>query len=431
MACSLSHTDSEVEALVQKLIDEDKGRQNTILDLALQFKNSCTAKDDIRNACVKCNDISQESCALIDNFLKEGSDKDYELNLSMYGKAAKLEKQMDANARVEPSPYTPNPVSIIPGHAGIVQLSSSTCVEPSSSTLNPVRIIPGPMGVVQRAKLLRENVFILDSDGALMSTQEYMQKVAEDVGEDDDFNSGAWFSATNYVIATVTSCLGHINNFLKKGKLEQVVAIVKSCFSNVLGDLNVTMKDLSGTIPETVHYKVIGDGGYEKDITVRAAMILDNVSVFTLKPREQQQLAQDEKAYREYLEEEEATAEKERARVEKEWEEEMKKEEAHNQLFRLWGPSEEIWQATILHTLSLCFTAGCEREIHIRCVLVRLMVNQIIKFQQLLPHARGLEFKLRRGGFPSGAKKEWALSPKANVRVLHTAQLDVTVSSNH
>nr|GEX56055.1 pentatricopeptide repeat-containing protein [Tanacetum cinerariifolium] len=45
---------------------------------------------------------------------------------------------------------------------------------------------------------------------------------------------------------------------------------------------------------------------------------------------------------------------------------------------------------------------------------------------RLLSHARGLVFKPRRGGFPSGAKKEWGLSPKANVRVLHTAQLDVT-----
>nr|GEY56760.1 bidirectional sugar transporter SWEET16-like [Tanacetum cinerariifolium] len=44
----------------------------------------------------------------------------------------------------------------------------------------------------------------------------------------------------------------------------------------------------------------------------------------------------------------------------------------------------------------------------------------------LLPHARGLGFRPRREGFPSGAKKEWGLSPKANVRVLHTAQLDVT-----
>nr|GEY36394.1 hypothetical protein [Tanacetum cinerariifolium] len=66
------------------------------MDLALQFKNSCTVKDNLRNAYEKCTDISQESRALIDIFLKEGSAKDYELNLSMYGKAAKLKKQMDA-----------------------------------------------------------------------------------------------------------------------------------------------------------------------------------------------------------------------------------------------------------------------------------------------------------------------------------------------
>nr|GFB79257.1 hypothetical protein [Tanacetum cinerariifolium] len=127
-------------------------------------------------------------------------------------------------------------------------LSSSTRIEPSSSTSNPVRIIPGPAGLVQRAKLLKENVFILDSDGALMSTQEYMPKVIEDVGEDADFNGGVLVSATNYVIAfggTVSGCLRDIDNFLKKGKLEQVVAIVKSCYSNALGDLNVTLKDVS------------------------------------------------------------------------------------------------------------------------------------------------------------------------------------------
>ncbi|GJT71233.1 15-cis-phytoene desaturase, chloroplastic/chromoplastic [Tanacetum coccineum] len=90
-----------------------------------------------------------------------------------------------SSTHVEPSPL--NPVTIIPGPAGIVQLSSSTGVEPSSSTSNPVRIIPGPAGLVQRAKLLKENVFILNPDGALMSTQDYMQKVVEDVGEDADF----------------------------------------------------------------------------------------------------------------------------------------------------------------------------------------------------------------------------------------------------
>ncbi|GJU38397.1 hypothetical protein Tco_1191354 [Tanacetum coccineum] len=99
-----------------------------------------------------------------------------------------------SSAHVKPSLYTPNPVTIIPGPAGVVQLSNSICVEPSSSTSNPVRIIPGPAGLVQRVKLLKENVFILDPDGALMSTQEYMQKVVEDVAEDADFNSEAWVS---------------------------------------------------------------------------------------------------------------------------------------------------------------------------------------------------------------------------------------------
>nr|GFC72052.1 transposase, MuDR, MULE transposase domain protein [Tanacetum cinerariifolium] len=144
-------------------------------------------------------------------------------------------------------------------------------------------------GLVQRAKLLKENVFILDPDGALMSTQEYMLKVIEDVGKDADFNGGALVSATNYVIAfggTVSGCLRDINNFLKKGKLEQVVAIVKSCYPNALGDLNVTLKDVSGTIPITIHYKVLDVGSYGKDITVGAAMILDNVLVFTPKPSE-------------------------------------------------------------------------------------------------------------------------------------------------
>ncbi|GKC47227.1 zf-CCHC domain-containing protein [Tanacetum coccineum] len=187
-----------------------------------------------------------------------------------------------SSTRVEPSPSTPNPVRIIPGPAGIVQQA-----KPSGYCPNPVRIIPGPAGIVQQAKLLKENVFILDSDGDLMSTQEYMQKVVEDVGEDDDFKSGSWVSATNYVNAnggTVTGCLEDIKNFLKNEKLDQVVAIVKSCSPNVLDDLTVTMKDLSGTIPETIHYKVIGDDGYGKDITVGATLILDNVSVSTPKP---------------------------------------------------------------------------------------------------------------------------------------------------
>ncbi|GJZ31113.1 hypothetical protein Tco_0576160 [Tanacetum coccineum] len=83
MACSVPHSDDEIQALVQKQIDENMVHQKAILDLALQFDNACTAKDDLRKTYEKCNDIPQESRALIVTFLKEGSDKDYELNLSI------------------------------------------------------------------------------------------------------------------------------------------------------------------------------------------------------------------------------------------------------------------------------------------------------------------------------------------------------------
>ncbi|GJX68873.1 GPCR kinase [Tanacetum coccineum] len=39
-----------------------------------------------------------------------------------------------------------------------------------------------------------------------------------------------------------------------------------------------------GKIPGTIHNKVIGEGGYGKDITVGAALILANVSAFSPKP---------------------------------------------------------------------------------------------------------------------------------------------------
>ncbi|GJU34985.1 hypothetical protein Tco_1183339 [Tanacetum coccineum] len=130
----------------------------------------------------------------------------------------------DYDTRVEQFPLTPNPFRIIPRPAGIVQLSSSTCVEPSSSTSNSVKIIPGPADIVQQAKMLKEKIFILDSDGALIATN--------------------YVTATSYWWQLVLG-VGDIKNFLKKGKLDEVVAIVKSCSPNDIGDLNVTMKDLS------------------------------------------------------------------------------------------------------------------------------------------------------------------------------------------
>nr|GEX50177.1 hypothetical protein [Tanacetum cinerariifolium] len=124
-------------------------------------------------------------------------------------------------------------------------------------------------------------------DRVVKSTQEYIKKVIEDVGEDEDFKSGSWVCVTDYVNANgdiVSGCLGGIKNFLNNGKLDQVVAIIKSCSLNVICDFTVTMKDLSSTILGTIHHKFIDESGYRKDITVRVALILANVLVFSPKP---------------------------------------------------------------------------------------------------------------------------------------------------
>ncbi|GJU98126.1 hypothetical protein Tco_1327397 [Tanacetum coccineum] len=98
MEYSLPHTDSEIEALVKRLIYEYKGRQDVLLDLAFQFEDSCTVRDDFRKAYEKCNDIPQESRTLICTLLKESFEKDHKLHLSMYGKVAQLEKQMETKS---------------------------------------------------------------------------------------------------------------------------------------------------------------------------------------------------------------------------------------------------------------------------------------------------------------------------------------------
>ncbi|GJY45567.1 hypothetical protein Tco_0434630 [Tanacetum coccineum] len=82
MVCSLPHTIDEIQALVQKLMDEDMVSQKAII--TVQFDNAITVKDDLRKAYEKFNDIPQESRALIDTFLKQESDKDYKMHITMY-----------------------------------------------------------------------------------------------------------------------------------------------------------------------------------------------------------------------------------------------------------------------------------------------------------------------------------------------------------
>ncbi|GJS83435.1 ribonuclease H-like domain-containing protein [Tanacetum coccineum] len=71
------------------------------------------------------------------NFTNENDPWEYNLDIDDSDLHLTHVLRLSSSAHVEPSPYTPNPVTIIPGPAGVVQLSNSICVEPSSSTPNP------------------------------------------------------------------------------------------------------------------------------------------------------------------------------------------------------------------------------------------------------------------------------------------------------
>ncbi|GJY82092.1 transposase, MuDR, MULE transposase domain protein [Tanacetum coccineum] len=112
---------------------------------------------------------------------------------------------------------------------------------------------------------------------------EYVRKLIGDVSETDDFKLRPWITALEFINDNRKiggGCFGDIKSYLKKGKFEKVVAIITSCTPNVLGDINVTLKDPSGTYFGTIHYEVLLDDGYDKAIKVGYALILHNVSVF-------------------------------------------------------------------------------------------------------------------------------------------------------
>nr|GEY79750.1 tyrosine-protein kinase, non-receptor Jak2 [Tanacetum cinerariifolium] len=81
-----------------------------------------------------------------------------------------------------------------------------------------------------------------------MLTHEYVRKITEEASDDDHFTCGPWLSAI------------------------QCLAVGR-----------ITLKDLSGIISGTIHYKVLNDEVYGKAISVGAVLILHNVLVFSNK----------------------------------------------------------------------------------------------------------------------------------------------------
>ncbi|TYI72591.1 hypothetical protein E1A91_D07G071700v1 [Gossypium mustelinum] len=174
-------------------------------------------------------------------------------------------------------------------------ISQSLSPTSNSSLPSSPNLIPGPAGAVQAAMLRKlhynNNSSCIGEDP--VPTQEYIRRAVVDpaAAADDDFSRDPWLFALEFIRreglvdngGTIGTPLSWIKTEPKLGnrKVAQVVAIIKSCTANGLGDLMVTLKDPTGTIDASIHGKVLVDGRFAKDITVGTVLILQKVSVFS------------------------------------------------------------------------------------------------------------------------------------------------------
>nr|GFD20392.1 hypothetical protein [Tanacetum cinerariifolium] len=85
-----------------------------------------------------------------------------------------------------------------------------------------VRIILDHAGIVQAAKLLKQTNIQDGGEECVMSTQEYIKKVVEDVGEDEDFKRGLWISAIEYVNVN-GGIVQYVDQYITKSLIRKVM----------------------------------------------------------------------------------------------------------------------------------------------------------------------------------------------------------------
>ncbi|GFZ01055.1 hypothetical protein Acr_14g0006900 [Actinidia rufa] len=150
---------------------------------------------------------------------------------------------------------------------------------PSPNSTTPP-LIPGPAGPVQAAMLRK----VRAHQNPTCATQEYIRRAVEDGEEDEDFNRNPWLCALQFLgmvggglpitpLSSIVLC-----TYI--GRVDRIVAVIKSSVPNGLGDLMVTLKDPTGTIDASIHHKVLAEVEFRKEISVGSVLILQKVAVF-------------------------------------------------------------------------------------------------------------------------------------------------------
>ncbi|KAL2943428.1 Uncharacterized protein RDABS01_031776 [Bienertia sinuspersici] len=137
-------------------------------------------------------------------------------------------------------------------------------------SLSPRHVIPGPAAAIQAA-MHRKTRFDVNSKQPLdsqISTQEYHRRLQQDSGDE-------------FLRVLDRTPLSQIKKCVNAARINWVVAIVKSCTPNGLGDMRMTLKDPTDTIDATVHGKVLTLGNIGKSMTVGSVLVLQKVVAFS------------------------------------------------------------------------------------------------------------------------------------------------------
>ncbi|XP_078169886.1 nuclear localized protein isoform X2 [Carex rostrata] len=143
-------------------------------------------------------------------------------------------------------------------------------------SVSPPRLIPGPAGAVQAA-MHRVKMKDVCQDGSQREEIGWRVGGSMDLGEevDGDFQLDSWIYAMRY-LGTESNSVTPIGSIRTRtiGRIPMVVGLVKSCTSNGLGDLVLTLKDQTGTICASIHHKALLERTLGSDVAVGCVLIL-------------------------------------------------------------------------------------------------------------------------------------------------------------
>ncbi|BAT72626.1 hypothetical protein VIGAN_01004700 [Vigna angularis var. angularis] len=160
---------------------------------------------------------------------------------------------------------------------GVDESDLSAFLRPCNAQSTSSSLIPGPAGAVQAVMSNRCR------DDPL-PTQEFIRRVGLEGHR--DFSTNPWLCAIRFVCSqgmVDADDVAHgtpLNSIKNTERVPLVVAVIKSCTPNGLGDMKITLKDPTATVSASVHRKVLAQPEFGKDFAVGSVVVLREVAVF-------------------------------------------------------------------------------------------------------------------------------------------------------